>query len=172
MIDIEKSVCFTGHRPQKLGGYDETSPAITNIKKALLSEIVDAYNKGYRTFISGMALGVDIWAAELVIGLRNIFFEDIELIAAIPFEGQEKAWPAKAVFRWKKIKKLADQVVIVSEGGYAAWKMQKRNSWMVDNSSLVIAVYDGSGGGTGNCVKYAGGKKKEIIQINPKELNG
>ncbi len=63
-----------------------------------------------------------------------------------------------------------DNVVQVSEAGYAAWKMQVRNKAMVDNSDLVIAVYDGSGGGTGNCVAYAQKQGKSIITIDPREV--
>jgi len=48
--------------------------------------------------------------------------------------------------------------------------MQKRNEWMVDHSDYVIAVWDGSKGGTGNCVKYAIKQEKEILQLNPKTL--
>ncbi|MNP85294.1 hypothetical protein D3C76_1849670 [compost metagenome] len=49
--------------------------------------------------------------------------------------------------------------------------MQKRNEWMVDNSKFIISVWDGTKGGTGNCVKYAENKNKHISNINPKEIN-
>jgi len=43
------------------------------------------------------------------------------------------------------------------------------NEWMVDNSSILIAIYDGSkNGGTFNCIEYAKNKGKEIIVIDPK----
>ena len=46
--------------------------------------------------------------------------------------------------------------------------MQIRNRWMVDNSDLVLAVFDGKKeGGTWNCVKYAKSKNKEIVVIKP-----
>ncbi|PAD70641.1 hypothetical protein CHH83_02225 [Bacillus sp. 7586-K] len=45
--------------------------------------------------------------------------------------------------------------------------MQKRNEWMVDNSDYVIAVWDGTKGGTGNCVKYAQKQNKYITTIKP-----
>ena len=53
--------CFTGHRPEKLrrSGQD--------IRIELESEIRKAIQDGYITFISGMARGVDIWAAEIVL---------------------------------------------------------------------------------------------------------
>ena len=68
---ILQSVSFTGHRPNKLGGYDEKCNKIVDIKNALLYDIIRAYEKGYTNFISGMAIGVDTWAAEAVIRLRG-----------------------------------------------------------------------------------------------------
>jgi len=54
---------------------------------------------------------------------------------------------------------------------YKIWCMQKkRNECMVDNSNYAIAVWDKSNGGTGNCVKYAKDKNKEITILNPKNL--
>jgi len=57
-----------------------------------------------------------------------------------------------------------------TEDRYYPAKMQKRNEYMVDNSNIVIAVWDGTKGGTYNCVKYAEKLGKEVIIINPKEI--
>ena len=64
MSEVEKRrkrCCFTGHRPEKLKCDEAT------IKSALSCGIDAAIQDGYRTFISGMTRGVDIWAAELVL---------------------------------------------------------------------------------------------------------
>lgn len=64
-IELElrkRSCCFTG-RLEKL-----TMPEI-EIKAALESEIQAAIAEGYQIFISGMARGVDLWAAESVLWL-------------------------------------------------------------------------------------------------------
>lgn len=153
-IQRDKAVCFTGHRPTKLGGYNESNPTAQHVKQRLRDEILRAIDDGYTTFISGMALGVDMWAAEIVLSLRSTN-PTLKLVAAVPFDGQERKWPTQSQVRWRDIVVRADDVAYVCEPGYAAWKMQKRNEWMVDHSSRVIAVWDGTSGGTGNCVKYA-----------------
>ena len=163
------SVSFTGHRPSKLGGYDETSELITNIKKELEFKIRTTIRDGYFVFISGMAMGIDTWAAEIVLKLKDEY-PNIKLICAVPFEGQESKWLVETKRRYWKILASADDVHIVSDGKYSPTKMQIRNEWMVDNSEIVIAVWDGTSGGTGNCVKYAKRKKRNMIYINPKEL--
>jgi uncharacterized phage-like protein YoqJ len=109
-----------------------------------------------------MALGVDQWAAHIAYKLG------IPFLAAIPFEGQEKAWPKQSQLTFHLLLKMAKEKVIVSEGGYSAYKMQVRNEWMVDRCDKLIAIWDGTPGGTGNCVQYANSKNKEIIFINPR----
>ena len=173
MIDIAlkaTTVCFTGHRPSAFGGYDETSPLICLVKAELTKEIEIAISQGFDTFISGAAIGVDTWAAEIVLELRE-HNPNIELVLAIPFKEQCSQWPQAAQNRWAALVTKADMVQYVSPPVYAAWKMSARNEWMVDNASLVIAVWNGDVGGTGNCIKYAEDNDMEIVRINPNTLS-
>ena len=45
--------------------------------------------------------------------------------------------------------------------------MQKRNEWIVDNSLRLLALWDGSKGGTANCVTYARYGRREIKNVWP-----
>lgn len=113
--------------------------------------------------ISGGALGFDSLIMDASIVL-NIPYD-----IAIPFAGQEKAWPYKSQERYKSYLTKAQEVVIISEGGYEPWKMQTRNHYLVDNSDVILACYDDSQkGGTDNCVAYARSKNKEIKIIDPR----
>jgi uncharacterized phage-like protein YoqJ len=61
---------------------------------------------------------------------------------------------------------------IVNPGEYAAWKMQKRNEWMVDRCTALIAVYNSDQtGGTRNCVEYAKKVGRRIVTINPNNFD-
>ena len=77
-------------------------------------------------------------------------------------------WSEEAKKLYHKILDRAWKITYVSKEPYAAWLMQKRNEYMVDNCDLLIAVWDGTSGGTANCVKYAKATNKHIIFINPK----
>lgn len=113
-----------------------------------------------------MALGVDQDFAWLCTELS------IPFTAALPFVGQEDNWPkhSQEWYEWLLIR--ADDVVVVSPGGYSAAKMQVRNEWMVDHCEKLLAVWDGTGGGTGNCVNYAYYKhgRSFIHRINPNDF--
>lgn len=151
-------VAFTGHRPQKLGGYNIPNPIYDFVKKQINQVLTELSPK---TVISGMALGVDQWAAEICIDLQ------IPFIAAIPFIGQENYWPEESRKRYSDLLAHAESIECINNGGFASWKMQTRNVWMVDNSDVLVAVFDGTPGGTKNCFDYAEGKGKKIIRINP-----
>lgn len=147
-------VAGTGHRPDKLGGY-------TREAKDKLIKLAQDYLKEAKPdkVISGMALGWDNalgWAAVRL---------GIPLIAAVPFKGQERMWPQESKDNFEALLYCAEEVVYVSEGGYAPWKMQVRNKWMVDNCDVVLAIWNGTDGGTANCVKYAESVGKPIVNL-------
>lgn len=165
---MEKTACFTGHRPNKLNGYDpmDNKKLLFKLRDIVIDHIE---NKDVTTFISGMALGIDMWAARIVLKLKEEY-PQIELISAVPCDKQWSKWSKWSKEEWDYIISKADKVHYVSNDPYTPWCMEVRNRWMVDNSDYVIAVWDGTIGGTGNCVKYVGKKKKELTVLNPKTL--
>ena len=85
-IQPEKTCCFTGHRPQFFPwGSNTGDPAAAKMLRALESEILQAIADSYTTFLYGGALGVDAWAAEIVLRLRKNL--PLTLMAILPFPG-------------------------------------------------------------------------------------
>jgi uncharacterized phage-like protein YoqJ len=169
----EKVMCFTGHRPTQLGGY--RGPEAERIQNNLfghLARVVErAARAGFVTFISGGAQGTDQIGAEAVINRRkNPEFAHIKLVVARPYPTQFKVWPDYARERFFAIIREADVVVDVSPDPHANWKLQVRNQWMVNYSELVVGVWNGSKGGTWNCLQYAKKKRKNVLLINPMTL--
>ena len=110
--------------------------------------------------ITGMALGYDQWVAHICI--KN----NIKYIAAIPFIGQEKLWRASDIIRYNNLLEKAYDKIVVCDGEYAAWKLMKRNEYIVNNCNLLISAYNGQGtGGTAACVKYANKIGRTIINV-------
>ena len=148
--------CFTGHRPDKMELGEK------EIKPLLEKAIDDAIAYGYVTFITGMAMGTDIWAAEIVLE-RKKTSKDIHLICALPHPGFESRRSMTEKMRFNKIIKKADLVKEINDH-YFTGCYQVRNEWMVDRSNLVIAVFNGQKSGTKNTVDYA--KRKGIRVAN------
>lgn len=158
--------CFTGHRPSKLPwrGNDEDVRCLALKEK--LSDVVEAlYGAGIRHFICGMAIGCDMYFCEAVIKLRA-GHEDVTLEAAIPCEGQSARWDSKLRRRYNYLVHQCDlETVIQSE--YTPDCMRKRNFYMVDRSSVLVAVFDGTLGGTAQTIAYAVRQGLEIIELRP-----
>ena len=144
-------VAGTGHRPNKLGGY--TRDARTRLFNTAIRSLEHLRPT---KLISGMALGWDQALARACVELN------IPFIAAVPFAGQETVWPAASQREYRELCEAASDFIIVSPGGYSAAKMQIRNEWMVDHCDRVLALWDGSPGGTRNCVDYAKTVNKPI----------
>lgn len=162
---VEIIIAITGHRPNKLPNYSYD----------LRSPKWQALQRKYKTFfktnnctevITGMALGVDQCAALAVIELKSEGY-DIKLHAAIPCRNQEKIWPKQSQELYHAILSKADIIKIVTDSEYTPVCMQIRNIYMVDHADQVLAVWDGTAGGTKNCIDYAKKKQKTITIIQP-----
>ena len=151
--------CFTGHRPEKLNIPEQ------KIKAALETKIQAAIDDGYKTFISGMARGVDIWAAEIVLKYRAMG-HPIRLVCAVPYKGFETRWSAEWQERYQFALRFADDVKYICPK-YIPNCFQIRNKWMVDHSSRLIAVYNGASGGTHNTLNYAILQKLSVVFAHP-----
>lgn len=164
----EKTVCFTGHRPEKLPGYGEIENQVLRVIKSMLYfQIYQAAENGYKYFVSGLARGVDLWAAEYVYDIKNRF-PDIKLIGVKPFASHGESFRGEDLWSFSNILAKADEIVCVSEE-YSRDCYKIRNQYMVDRSSRLIAVVDDFKSGTGQTINYARKKGLEINIINVKD---
>ncbi len=154
---------LTGHRPPKIGGYLYANPVRCALRDALAAELG---RLGVLHVISGMALGFDQDGARVALAAK------IPFTAALPFRGQHSKWPESSQNAYKALMRKAARIVVVSEGAYTAAAMQKRNEWMVNQvageSGVLIAAWDGTDGGTANCIAYAKRKGARVINIGEK----
>lgn len=164
-MDIQKTVSFSGYRPEKLpDGGEDNSDSIITLKADLLDAVSEAASCGFDTFLTGMAEGFDMLAAETVIKVKENN-SHIKLIAVLPFDDNRERSE-----RYNDIIAVADEVVALSDE-YSRSTYYVRNEYMVDNSSRLICYYDGRYGGTEYTVDYAQKNGKKVINLAPKRLN-
>ncbi len=137
-------LAVTGHRPQRTGGY---GPAATIRRSRFARQMLEAARPA--SVITGMALGWDQAVADACIRLG------IPFSAYLPGYWQADAWPDAAREVWQRLLGAARTVRICTAGPYAPAAMQVRNMHMVDDCDRLLALWDGSPGGTSNCVDYA-----------------
>ena len=134
----------TGHRPDKLGGYDiQATMRVIDFATKKMAE------QKPTLIITGMAIGWDMALAQAAINLN------IPYHAYVPFVGQELKWPMSTRLYYKVLLNKAEHIKICCPGDYSKESMQIRNQMMVDDADLIGALWGGTPGGTQNCLAYA-----------------
>ena len=157
---------ITGHRPKSFEfGYNEDDIRCTNLKEKIKTEILRAIDNGVDTFYTGGSLGVDTWAAEIVLSLKNDY--DIRLILVLPGRTQHLKWPKSAQARYLDVIDVADEIIYMYNGPgfFDLQYMILRNEYLINNTDMLISVYNGKKSGTSNIVNFAIKQKKRIIYI-------
>lgn len=158
------SCAFTGHRPSKLPWGDRESDLRCIALKARMRAAVESViHEGMEHFICGMAEGCDLYFAETVLALKK-YYPQITLEAAIPCPTQTDGWSEEQKARYRGILSRCDYETMVQQS-YTRGCMQRRNRYMVDHASLLIAVSDGQHGGTRSTIEYAFRRGISVLDI-------
>lgn len=168
----EKTVCISGHREKSIPNFCGVSEyrelTIAAVKLMLYRYIDMAAEHGYVNFISGLAVGTDLWAAEYILKKRRIN-SDIRLIGAMPYLRHAERFPREYRKLLAQVESEADFLVSVNDDpdiiygdpdkgeGFSNSLYRDRNYYMVDRSAAVIAFLNsgGSFSGTAQTVNYA-----------------
>lgn len=151
-INPAKACAITGHRvlPENFNKEE--------LKKIFQNIILD----GYDTFLNGMALGFDVECFKVLLELKKE--NNIKVIACIPCPTQDYKYNESQKIEYKRLLDLADEKLLLSDT-YTSYCMHKRNKFMVDNCSVVVAYLVKNFGGTFNTVKYANSKNIKVINF-------
>ena len=152
LINPNKTACFTGHR---------ILSSLFN-KTKLKSRILELISEEYDTFLVGMAIGFDTEAFKVLLEIKKEI--PLRIIACIPCLNQQARFNLKQKKEYEfLLSKADDQIVITKE--YTPGCMNKRNKFMVDYSSAVIAHLTRENGGTANTVAYAIKSGRKVIYV-------
>lgn len=161
------TLCFTGHRAQKLPwGFNENDVRCDTMKEKLQNEIEKSINEGYTTFLTGMALGFDIICTEILLKIKKKY-KNIKIIGAIPCKTQDCKWQEKDKKRYREILAQLDGIRCIYDKYIGAECMLERNRYMVNHSSKMIALFNGQYGGTKSTIDYAKKQGLKVVVIEP-----
>lgn len=170
-IKLEKEIintcAFTGHRPDKFPWrYDEADSRCVALKAVLTKQIAALASQGVTDWLSGMALGTDLWCAKIILDLQKEY-PSLRLHCILPCENQEIKWSVPAQKQYYSILERASKVVYVSRK-YTANCMLERNHYLVEHASILLAVYNGiKHSGTAATLRYAHKLGRKIFIIDP-----
>lgn len=158
-IERVKSVAFTGHRQERITTDRNT------LSTELYRTISELYQQGYTTYLTGMAQGFDLLAAEAVWQFRNDTHADIRLIAVIPFRTQFGRFSPEDKHRYIRITSVAECIILSDD--YYRGCFHRRNDYLIDNAAVVVAYYDQTpSGGTHYTVQQAIHRGMNIINLH------
>lgn len=161
-LEKTKTVAFTGHRSITFKG--STDNLHDCIRSVVTSYIVDLYKKGYDNFLSGMAEGFDMLAAEAVLSLQGQC-PCIRLIPVIPYRAQSQRFTIEDRKRYAAILAQTNDQIILSEN-YFRGCFTDRDRYMVSQASIVLAYWDGrTFGGTYTAVCDAQLRGKTVFNL-------
>ena len=156
----QSTCCFTGHRPSKLPwGYDEEDARCAALKRRISTAVETACEEGMEHFICGMAEGCDLYFCEAVLAAKETFPN---------VTSQADAWSEPQRARYDRLRASCDFETLVQER-YTPDCMQRRNRYMVDHSSMLIAAHDGLPGGTRSTIAYAMRRGLFIVDLPIRE---
>ena len=183
--DITKTVCISGHRAKSIAPYNG-NPVYQNITaaavKLMLGRYIDmAAERGYVSFISGLATGTDLWAAEHIIRKRSQN-SSIQLIGAMPYLRHAERFSAADKRLLAEVEREADLLITVdpdpdivyskTHGRGSRDLYRNRNYYMVDNSAAVIAFFnsDETFSGTAQTLNYASRRGRKICRFGLEDV--
>jgi len=161
----------TGHRPNKIGGYNNNNLAkLLRLEFRRILKIFKSLTNDQLVLNSGMALGWDTYA------VAAAMMENIPFRAIIPFKGQEQIWPEPSQRIYQNALTYAQEVKVCSEivtNDYMVIKqlLYDRDQVIVNESDLMVGCWNGTKGGTAHTIKLANAAKKPILIINPNDIN-
>lgn len=163
---------ITSQRPTRFKfKYQEYMTSCKRLKKRLHDVFAELYRRGVRRFYVGGALGVDLWAGEILLEMRRQEeYQGLEIVLVFPFPGHDERWDPKSRERLRHLKENCDQFVmgsqIVGAQGY-----RERTAYMIEHADCLVAVYDDEPAGPSGveaALRMAEVQKILVVQICPK----
>lgn len=166
-----KICAFSGPRPQNLPfKFNENDVRCIALKEDIRHEIVDLIeNEGYTHFISGVALGFDTYAAEIVLELKSVY-PGLTLEAAIPCENQDAKWPEESRIRYQKLLSQCDKITCCQKE-YSSYCMVARNKYLIKTADCLLTLHRASSPGTQSTFRQAILAGKRIKWVDVKSID-
>lgn len=170
-----KSLYVSGYRPHELGIFNDKHPGVPIIKKAIENELRKLIDDGLEWIVISGGQGVETWAAEVVIELKNEF-PHIKYSIITPFLEQEKNWNELKQQNYSYIVSNADFVTSVTKRPYEApWQFSEKDKFIIQNTDALLLIYDEENEGSPKYLKrladkFAENHAYEIIIVNAYDL--
>ncbi len=138
-----KVLYISGYKSSELGIFKENDPGVVYIKLAIKKALLQLLDQGLEWVMVSGQLGVEMWAAEVVVELRKKDFPDLKLAIVTPFLEQESNWSDKNKEWYQSIIQMADYVDSVTKRKYdSPSQFRLKNQFAIQKTDSLLLVYD------------------------------
>ncbi|MFC7370575.1 DUF1273 domain-containing protein [Fictibacillus iocasae] len=156
-----QTLLVTGYKSHELGIFKENHEGVYYIKKALLSKLSAFVEEGLEWVIISGQTGVEMWAAEVVISLKERLPE-LKLAVITPFLEQEKNWNETKQEQYEEILMQADYVDSVTKRPYEnPGQLKVKNAFLVAKTEGMLILFDEEKEGSPKYYLQAARQKQE-----------
>ncbi|TCZ80885.1 DUF1273 family protein [Paenibacillus albiflavus] len=137
-----RRVLISGYKATELGIFSLKHPGIAIIKKAIKKQLQSLIDDGLEWVIISGQWGVEIWAAEVVIEMKQSY-SYLQLAVITPFIDQEENWNEEKKEVYSNVLRNADYLNSVSKKKYeGGWQFKEKNKFLLRNTDGLILIYD------------------------------
>lgn len=169
-------LAVTGYKPHELGIFNEKHDHLPFLKYALkkkLVQLIEAYD--IRWIITSGQPGVELWAAEAAIQLKNDY-PQLQVATLAPFYNQEERWSDPIKNLYQQIWRHSDYTDYITKRNYEnPMQLKQKNQFIIDKSDVFLVLFDEyTEGSPAYYLSYARKKRKvmdyPIIYLTPDEI--
>ncbi|SFD75390.1 MULTISPECIES: DUF1273 domain-containing protein [Fictibacillus] len=172
-----KNLLITGYKSHELGIFKEKDPGVHYIKKAIEKQLTVLLEEGLEWVIISGQPGVEIWAGEVAVELRDQRFPDLKLAVLTPFLDQEANWNEARQEQYHELLAQADFVESISNKPYFSPKqLAAKNGFLVQKTDGMLILYDEDTPGTPRFYLEPARRRQEkdpayeVLYITPSDL--
>ncbi|WP_339203621.1 DUF1273 domain-containing protein [Paenibacillus sp. FSL K6-3182] len=141
-----KNLLVTGYRAHELNIFSQKHEGIVYIKKALTGKLVPLIEDGLEWVITPGQYGVDLWACEVVIALKEIY-PHLRLSIISAYSNPEEKWKDDKKEFYQQVLKGVDYYASVSNQPYnGIWQFTARDELLFRKTDGILLVYDEDAG--------------------------
>ncbi|MCM3781473.1 DUF1273 domain-containing protein [Neobacillus mesonae] len=141
-----KNLLVTGYRAHELGIFNQNHPGIPFIKQALRAKLIPLIEEGVEWIITPGQYGVDLWACEVAVELKQQYPE-LKLSIISAFINPEEKWSDDKKTYYEEIMRNVDYYGVVSKQPYAGpWQFTARDELLFRKTDHILLVYDEENG--------------------------
>lgn len=158
---------ITGHHAHELPfDLSPNSPETQSLQEKLRSKIIEFVEKDITYFYCGMELGVELWAGEILLALKDEY-PDIYIHSVIASEHRADDWSDDDRERYfDELLPHCDEESYTSTRDDGGGAMLYRNSYLAKEGDIFIAVWNGAEiCDTADLIRKAKKQRKETIVI-------